>query len=100
MEVKGFEERDVAFDIPNKAAECLDMYPVAVDGDRNKIKWVISDAATKYEVGDFDGKSWKGDSPLDSKAFQLNTVLITGIVTTLHKLLVRRPMVELFILVG
>jgi fructan beta-fructosidase len=53
------------FDIPNKAAECIDMYTVALDGDKNKLKWVIADAGTRYEVGDFDGKSWKGSNPVD-----------------------------------
>jgi sucrose-6-phosphate hydrolase SacC (GH32 family) len=51
---------EVLFDIPNKAAECIDMYEVAVDGDPNNKKWVISNAGTGYEVGEFDGKSWRG----------------------------------------
>ncbi len=49
-----------AFDIPNKAAECIDMYEAAVDGDPNNRRWVIANAGTGYEVGDFDGRSWKG----------------------------------------
>ncbi|MFT5129494.1 MAG: arylsulfatase A, partial [Rhodothermales bacterium] len=40
-------------DIPNKAAECIDMYQI---GD----KWGIADANTRYEVGDFDGETWTG----------------------------------------
>jgi sucrose-6-phosphate hydrolase SacC (GH32 family) len=47
-------------DIPNKAAECLDMFSVAVDGDSKNVKWVIADAGTRYEVGDFDGRTWTG----------------------------------------
>ena len=58
---------EIMGDIPNKAAECIDMYTVAVDGDKNNMKWVIADAGTHYEVGDFDGRNWKGDNPLDEK---------------------------------
>ncbi|MEM7599966.1 MAG: sulfatase-like hydrolase/transferase [Verrucomicrobiota bacterium] len=47
-------------DIPNKAAECIDLYSVAVDGDPKNRKWVIADANTHYEVGEFDGKTWTG----------------------------------------
>ncbi len=48
------------FDIPNKAAECIDMYEIPVDGDPANKKWVISNAGTGYEVGEFNGESWKG----------------------------------------
>ena len=47
-------------DIPNKSAECINMFPVALDGDPNNKKWVINNAATVYEVGDFDGQKWTG----------------------------------------
>ena len=30
------------------------------------MKWVIADANTRYEVGNFDGKSWKGFGDKDS----------------------------------
>jgi fructan beta-fructosidase len=56
---------EIICDIPNKAAECIDMYTVAVDGDPNNMMWVIADAGTNYEVGDFDGKSWKGSGAVD-----------------------------------
>ena len=29
------------------------------------MKWVIADAGTNYEVGDFNGKSWKGGGAVD-----------------------------------
>jgi sucrose-6-phosphate hydrolase SacC (GH32 family) len=48
-------------DIPNKAAECIDMYTLPLDGDKNKMRWVIADAGTRYEVGDFDGQKWTGN---------------------------------------
>lgn len=47
-------------DIPKKSAECINMYRVPVDGNTKNMKWVISDAGTAYEVGDFDGKNWVG----------------------------------------
>ena len=58
---------EIMGDIPNKAAECIDMYTVPLDGDKNKMKWVIADAGTRYEVGDFDGRNWKGSGQKDSK---------------------------------
>ncbi len=56
---------EVMGDIPNKAAECIDMYTVPLDGDKHNMKWVIADAGTRYEVGDFDGKQWKGSGQKD-----------------------------------
>ena len=47
-------------DIPNKSAECINMYAVPLDGDPKNMKWVIADAGTAYEVGDFDGTKWTG----------------------------------------
>jgi sucrose-6-phosphate hydrolase SacC (GH32 family) len=47
-------------DIPNKSAECINMYSVPVDGDPKNVKWVIANAGTGYEVGDFDGTKWTG----------------------------------------
>ena len=63
-----------AFDIPNKAAECIDMYTVAVDGDPNNMLWVIADAGTHYEVGDFDGEAWTGlgDKDKDGKPLRFD----------------------------
>ena len=56
---------EVMGDIPDKAAECIDMYTVPVDGNRNNMKWVIADAGTRYEVGDFDGRKWTGGGAKD-----------------------------------
>ena len=58
-------------DIPGKAAECIDMYEVSVDGDPQKRKWVIADAGTNYEVGEFDGKSWRGYGDSDKSGRRL-----------------------------
>ncbi|MEM7143659.1 MAG: glycoside hydrolase family 32 protein [Verrucomicrobiota bacterium] len=58
-------------DIPNKAAECIDMYSVAIDGDSENRKWVIADAATRYEVGEFDGENWTGLGDSDADGVRL-----------------------------
>jgi len=36
--------------------ECPDMFELPLDGDPNKMKWVVADANGSYLVGDFDGK--------------------------------------------
>ena len=36
--------------------ECPDMFPLGLDGDAAKIKWVVVNGDAKYLVGDFDGK--------------------------------------------
>ena len=51
---------EVLQDIPDKAAECINMFPVALDGDPKNRKWVITSAGTGYDVGDFDGRKWTG----------------------------------------
>lgn len=35
--------------------ECPDFYPLFVDGDRNKERWVMTGAADRYWIGAFDG---------------------------------------------
>ena len=51
---------EVLEDIPNKAAECINMFAVPLDGDPKNLKWVITDAGTHYEIGDYDGVKWTG----------------------------------------
>ena len=58
-------------DIPDKSAECINMYPVPLDGDPKNLKWVIADAGTAYEVGDYDGKTWKGFGDKDKDGRRL-----------------------------
>ncbi|KJK39436.1 glycosyl hydrolase family 32 [Streptomyces variegatus] len=51
--------------------ECPDLFPLAVDGDKNNIKWVLvvninpggiaGGSAAQYFVGDFDGKKFTAD---------------------------------------
>ncbi len=57
---------EIIGDIPNKAAECIDMYAVPVDGDPENVRWIISDAGAHYEIGEFDGKTWKGYGAMDA----------------------------------
>ena len=51
---------EILQDIPNKAAECINMFAVPLDGNPQNLKWVIADAGTHYEIGDFDGTKWTG----------------------------------------
>ncbi|WP_371582796.1 GH32 C-terminal domain-containing protein [Streptomyces sp. NBC_01314] len=51
--------------------ECPDLFPLAVDGDKKKIKWVLvvninpggiaGGSGSQYFVGDFDGKKFTAD---------------------------------------
>lgn len=51
--------------------ECPDLFPLAVDGDENKIKWVLiisvnpggltGGSGTHYFIGDWDGKEFTAD---------------------------------------
>jgi fructan beta-fructosidase len=43
--------------------ECPDLFPVPVDGDRNRTKWVLVRGNGKYSVGDFDGSSFTPQTP-------------------------------------
>ena len=38
--------------------ECPDIFELALDGDQNKMKWVLQDADGKYIVGQFNGKEF------------------------------------------
>ncbi len=39
--------------------ECPDMFPLPLDGDQAKTKWVVVNGDAKYLIGDFDGKVFK-----------------------------------------
>ncbi len=53
--------------------ECPDLFPLAVDGDRRTVKWVMlvsldpggiaGGSGTQYFVGDFDGTTFTADGP-------------------------------------
>ena len=40
------------------AAECIDIFQLPVDGDSDRIKWVLTDASYDYEIGSFNGKEF------------------------------------------
>ena len=58
-------------DIPNKSAECINMYSVALDGNPKNKKWVIADAGTAYDVGDFNGVKWTSLADKDASGKRL-----------------------------
>jgi fructan beta-fructosidase len=39
--------------------ECPDLFPIPLDGDPQKLVWVLYAADGKYALGDFDGKTFK-----------------------------------------
>ena len=49
--------------------ECVDLFPLPVDGDPGRTKWVLNVslgcASMQYFVGDFDGESFRNDNPPD-----------------------------------
>jgi len=42
--------------------ECPDLFELAVDGDKSKMKWVFVAGTGNYMIGDFDGKAFKPTS--------------------------------------
>lgn len=51
--------------------ECPDLFELAVDGDRQRMKWVLVRGNGKYSVGDFDGAKFTpetGQLPCDQGA--------------------------------
>lgn len=45
-------------------AECPDFYPLAVEGDKDNVKWVFSAASDRYYIGSFDGKKFTPETEL------------------------------------
>lgn len=43
-------------------AECPDFYPLAVDGNKDNIKWVFTGASDRYYIGSFDGQRFIPES--------------------------------------
>lgn len=39
------------FEVPN-------LFPLPLDGDRSKIKWMVSEVANTYKIGDFNGREF------------------------------------------
>ena len=47
-------------------SECPDFFPLSVDGDKNKMKWVFWAANGNYMLGDFDGSTFIRTSDIGS----------------------------------
>ena len=43
-------------------SECPDFFPLAVDGDKNNVKWVFWGGNGIYRIGSFDGKDFKPET--------------------------------------
>lgn len=43
--------------------ECPDIFPLPVDGDVKKTKWVLTAASSEYRVGSFDGATFVPETP-------------------------------------
>lgn len=43
--------------------ECPDLFALPVDGDANRMKWVLSGAPSSYCIGEFDGARFIPESP-------------------------------------
>lgn len=41
--------------------ECPDLFALPVDGDKRRMKWVLTDASAEYVVGEFDGRTFTTD---------------------------------------
>ena len=43
--------------------ECPDMFPLPIDGDLSRQKWVLIRGNGRYSVGEFDGRAFKSETP-------------------------------------
>ncbi|MBT3192072.1 MAG: glycoside hydrolase family 32 protein [Verrucomicrobia bacterium] len=42
--------------------ECPELFPLAVDGDPENVKWIMYGARSRYHIGAFDGKTFKPET--------------------------------------
>tara|TARA_B110000285_G_scaffold108058_1_gene122751 strand:- start:49 stop:2292 length:2244 start_codon:yes stop_codon:yes gene_type:complete len=42
--------------------ECPELFPLAVDGDPENVKWIMYGARSHYHIGTFDGKTFKPET--------------------------------------
>ncbi|MGN6507790.1 MAG: glycoside hydrolase family 32 protein [Tepidisphaeraceae bacterium] len=56
------------FAVPG-CSECPDFFPMHVDGDAAKLKWVFTAANGRYLVGDFDGTTFTPDGDVQQVDF-------------------------------
>jgi fructan beta-fructosidase len=43
--------------------ECPDLFPLPVDGDANRMKWILTSAPGYYSIGEFDGARFTPETP-------------------------------------
>lgn len=55
--------------------ECPELFPLAVDGNKNNMKWVMYGASGTYMIGSFDGKKFKPES---GKYYYVSGALYAG----------------------
>lgn len=58
--------------------ECPDFFQLALDGDKNKLKWVLQDANGSYLVGSFDGSTFTPDPGQDTLLMTLGPDFYAG----------------------
>ena len=59
-------------------AECPDLFPLPVDGDKRNQKWVLILSDGCYIVGSFDGKMMRNESGTPAKIGDIQTALSAG----------------------
>jgi sucrose-6-phosphate hydrolase SacC (GH32 family) len=64
-------ERLCVLNLPG-VSECPDLFPLSVDDDRAKTKWVFWGANGNYLIGSFDGRGFKRESDLLRADFGAN----------------------------
>ena len=42
--------------------ECPELFPLAIDGEANKVRWIMYGGSGQYHIGTFDGKSYKPET--------------------------------------
>ena len=55
-----------------RSTECPDFFPMAVNGDKSKTKWIFTGAGGRYMVGSFDGKTFTGETASQTVEFGAN----------------------------
>jgi fructan beta-fructosidase len=49
--------------------ECPELFPLALDGDPNDVKWIMYGAKGRYHIGSFDGKTFKPETKQQTPMF-------------------------------
>jgi len=61
-------ERTQTLDYIDVCPDCADFYEIALDGDPDRMKWVLWFGDCNYNIGTFDGKTFKREiGPIPSK---------------------------------